>query len=74
MKACIILQNIIIEDERNPIGVQEGDDYKQVPESIPILPISFDLIIVLEIEKVILNFNRISWSTCGNNIANHRII
>jgi hypothetical protein len=60
MKACIILQNMIIEDERNPIGVQEGDDYEQVAESIPILPISFDLIIVLEIEKVILNFNRIS--------------
>jgi hypothetical protein len=51
---------MIIEDERNPNGVQEGDDYEQVPESIPILPISFDLIIVLEIEKVILNFNRIS--------------
>jgi hypothetical protein len=35
MKACIILHNMIIEDECNPNGVQQGDDYKQVPESIP---------------------------------------
>ena len=33
MKACIILQ--IIEDECDPNGVQQGDDYEQVPESIP---------------------------------------
>jgi hypothetical protein len=35
MKACIILHNIIIEDERDPNGVQQDDDYEQVPESIP---------------------------------------
>uniref|UniRef100_A0A2N9FEH0 DDE Tnp4 domain-containing protein n=1 Tax=Fagus sylvatica TaxID=28930 RepID=A0A2N9FEH0_FAGSY len=35
MKACIILHNMIIEDERDPNGVQQGDDYEQVPESIP---------------------------------------
>ena len=34
MKAYIILHNMIIEDERNPNGVQEGDDYEQVPETI----------------------------------------
>jgi hypothetical protein len=36
MKACIILHNMIIEDERDPNGVQQDDDYEQVPESIPI--------------------------------------
>ena len=35
MKACIILYNMIIEDKWDPNGVQQGDDYKQVPESIP---------------------------------------
>ena len=35
MKAYIILHNMIIEDERDPNGVQQGDDYEQVPESIP---------------------------------------
>ena len=35
MKACIILHNMIIEVERDPNGVQQGDDYEQVPESIP---------------------------------------
>ena len=35
MKECIILHNMIIEDERDPNGVQQGDDYEQVPESIP---------------------------------------
>uniref|UniRef100_A0A2N9H634 DDE Tnp4 domain-containing protein n=1 Tax=Fagus sylvatica TaxID=28930 RepID=A0A2N9H634_FAGSY len=35
MKACIILHNMIIEDERDPSGVEQDDDYKQVPESIP---------------------------------------
>uniref|UniRef100_A0A2N9GZ47 DDE Tnp4 domain-containing protein n=1 Tax=Fagus sylvatica TaxID=28930 RepID=A0A2N9GZ47_FAGSY len=39
MKACIILHNMIIEDERDPNGVQQDDDYEQVPESIPI-PVS----------------------------------
>ena len=34
-KACIILHNMIIEDERDPNGVQQDDDYEQVPESIP---------------------------------------
>ena len=34
MKACIILQNIIIENERDPNGVQQGDGYEQVPENI----------------------------------------
>ena len=28
MKVCIILHNIIIEDERDPNGVQQDDDYK----------------------------------------------
>uniref|UniRef100_A0A2N9GM49 DDE Tnp4 domain-containing protein n=1 Tax=Fagus sylvatica TaxID=28930 RepID=A0A2N9GM49_FAGSY len=35
MKACIILHNMIIEDERDPSGVEQDDDYEQVPESIP---------------------------------------
>ena len=35
MKVCIILHNMIIEDERDPNGVQQGDDYEQMPESIP---------------------------------------
>jgi IMP dehydrogenase/GMP reductase len=35
MKACIILHNMIIEDERDPNRVKEVDDYEQVPESIP---------------------------------------
>jgi hypothetical protein len=39
MKACIILHNMIIEDERDSNEVQEDDDYEQVPESIPI-PVS----------------------------------
>jgi hypothetical protein len=26
---------MIIEDERDPNGVQQGDDYEKVPESIP---------------------------------------
>jgi hypothetical protein len=30
---------MIIEDERDPNGVQQDDDYEQVPESIPI-PVS----------------------------------
>jgi hypothetical protein len=34
MKACIILHNMIIEDECDPNGVQQGDDYEQVLESI----------------------------------------
>jgi hypothetical protein len=39
MKACIILYNMIIEDERDSNEVQQDDDYEQVPESIPI-PVS----------------------------------
>jgi hypothetical protein len=35
MKTCIILHNMIIEDERDPNGIQQDDDYEQVPESIP---------------------------------------
>ena len=34
MKACIILHNMIIENECDPNGVQQGDDYEQVLESI----------------------------------------
>jgi hypothetical protein len=36
MKACIILHNMIIEDERDPNEVKQGDDYEQMPESISI--------------------------------------
>ena len=39
MKAYIILHNMIIEDKRDPNGVQQDDDYKQVPESI-LTPVS----------------------------------
>jgi hypothetical protein len=39
MKACIILHNMIIKDERDSNEVQQDDDYEQVPESIPI-PVS----------------------------------
>jgi hypothetical protein len=28
MKACIILHNMIIKDEHDPNGVQQGDDYE----------------------------------------------
>ena len=28
IKACIILHNMIIEDERDPNGVQQDDDYE----------------------------------------------
>ena len=41
MKACIILHNMIIEDERDPNGVQQDDDYDQVPENIP-TPVSWE--------------------------------
>ena len=34
MKACIILHNMIIEDERDANGA-ENLDYEQVPENIP---------------------------------------
>ena len=34
MKACIILHNMIIEDERDANGAEDLD-YEQVPESIP---------------------------------------
>ena len=35
MKACVILHNMIIEDDRNA-NRAEDFDYEQVPESIPI--------------------------------------
>ena len=35
MKACIIMHNLIIEDERDVNGAEDLD-YEQVPESIPI--------------------------------------
>jgi hypothetical protein len=35
MNACIILHNMIIEDNCDPNGVQQGGYYEQVPESIP---------------------------------------
>ena len=34
MKACIILHNMIIEDDRDANGAEDFD-YEQVPESIP---------------------------------------
>ncbi|KAL0002365.1 hypothetical protein SO802_016146 [Lithocarpus litseifolius] len=41
MKACIILHNMIIEDERDANGAEDFD-YEQVPESIP-TTVSHDL-------------------------------
>ena len=35
IKACIILYNMIIKDECDPIGVQQDNNYEQVPKSIP---------------------------------------
>ena len=64
MKAYIILHNMIIEDKRDPNGVQQDNDYNKClkaslqpcHESIQMkFKISFNPVFALEIEKLILN-------------------
>ena len=56
MKACIILHNMIIENERDPNGVQQDDDYDQVLENIP-TPVSREF--TIEIQNFIQSHIRI---------------
>uniref|UniRef100_A0A2N9ERN8 DDE Tnp4 domain-containing protein n=1 Tax=Fagus sylvatica TaxID=28930 RepID=A0A2N9ERN8_FAGSY len=56
MKACIILHNMIIEDERDPNGVQQDDDYDQVPENIS-TPVSREF--TIEVQNFIQSHIRI---------------
>ena len=74
MKACIILHNMIIEDERDEVEVVDFD-YEQIDE-ISCTPMSreptnefrssFKFINALWIKKFILNSNRISLIIYGN--------
>ena len=56
IKACIILHNMIIEDERDPNGVQQDDDYEQMLENIP-TPVSREL--TIEVQNFIQSHIRI---------------
>ena len=73
---------MIIEDERHIDEVERGD-YEQFNATTLIqchtllhlnLWTSFDIIIKLEIEKLIHNSNQTLWSTCGNYIAIPRLL
>ncbi len=74
---------MIIEDERHINGV-ESVDYMSNSMQLPVsqyhilvhlnLWTSFDFIVALETEKLILNSNQILWSTCCNYIAILRIL
>ena len=72
MKACIILHNMIIEDERDPNGVQQDDDYEQVFESIPSL-VSREPTIEVQnfIQSYIRIRNRETHSQLQNDLVEH---
>ena len=81
MLACIILHNMIVEDERHTYLGANDFDYDQIDDSGPepchIIPLvtlcnSLNVIIPLEIEEFILNFKWITSSIYGNYKASHR--
>ena len=80
MLACIILHNMIVEDERHTYLGANDFDYDQTDDSGPepchIIPLvtlcnSLNVIIPLEIEEFILNFKWITSSIYGNYKASH---
>ena len=81
MMACIILHNMIVEDERHTYLGANDFDYDQIDNSGPnrchIIPLvtlcnSLNVIIPLEMEEFILNFKQISSSIYGNYKASRR--